>query len=80
MFVRAGQEQDIESAHPLPARQGIRCHRRVGVPEMRARIHVVDRRGEVIRRFRILLVFLDGHAVGVQVLARTAGERVTFIL
>ena len=80
MFVGAGQEAHIEAAHPLPPRQRVRRHRGVRVPQMRARIHVVDRRGEEKRRFAILLFFLDWHAVGVLLLARPAGERVIFYL
>ena len=65
MLVCTGQKQHIEAAHALPARDGVRCHRCVRVAKMRPGIHVVDRRGEVIRRVRILLFFLDWHEIGV---------------
>ena len=66
MLVGTGQKQHVEAAHALPSRHRIRRHRRVRVAQMRPGIHVVDRRGEVKRRFRILLFFLDWHEIGVQ--------------
>ena len=47
VFVGAGEEVSIEAQHALPARNGVTRNRGIGVPDVRARIHVVDGRRDV---------------------------------
>ena len=48
MLVCTGQEPGIDAQRPLAPRNGVADDGRVGVPQVRPRIHVVDGRGEVI--------------------------------
>ena len=51
VLICPGQKQHIESAHLFVARDSIRCDSRVRVPEVRARVYVVNWSGDVILRF-----------------------------
>ena len=48
VLVGAGQEVDVAAVEPHEAGQHVAGERRVGVPDMRHVVHVVDRRGDVI--------------------------------
>ena len=47
VFVGAGEEPGIDAERPLAPRDGVAHDGRVGVAQVRPRIHVVDGRGEV---------------------------------
>ena len=49
MLVDPGEEERVTAALPLMAREDVRGHRRVGVPDVRGGVDVVDRRGDVVR-------------------------------
>src|ERR1700678_3804681 len=48
VLVRAGQKPGINAQRPLPSRNGVAHNGGVGVPQVRPRVHIVDRRGQVI--------------------------------
>ena len=48
MLVRAGQKPCLDAQCPLPPRNGVAHDRRVSVAQVRPRIHVINRRGQVI--------------------------------
>ena len=48
VFVGAGQEFYIIPIEPLKTRQHITRKRRVGMPDMRGIIHIIDRRRNII--------------------------------
>ena len=52
MLVDPGEEERLTTALPLVAREDVRGHGRVRVPDVRGRVHVVDRRREVVRLHR----------------------------
>ncbi len=47
VLVRAGEELDIIAEQPVPPGHGVADDRRVGVPDVRLVVHVVDRRRRV---------------------------------
>ena len=47
VFVRTREERHVVALHALETRHGIRHQRGVGGPHVRARVGVIDRRGEV---------------------------------
>ena len=47
VLVGPGQEPCVDAQRPLAPRDGVAHDGRVGVPQVRPRIHVVDRRGEI---------------------------------
>ena len=47
VLVGAGEEERVATQRPLTARNGVADHGRVGVPDVRASIHVVDRSRDV---------------------------------
>ena len=49
VLVHAGEEERLTSALPLMASEHVRGHGRVGVADVRRRVDVVDRRGDVVR-------------------------------
>ena len=49
MLVDAGEEERVTAALPLMACEHVRRHGRVGVPDVRRGVDVVDRRGDVVR-------------------------------
>src|SRR3546814_17928739 len=48
MLVSAGQEHHVTAVEPLEARQHVAGQRRVGMPDMRLVVDVIDRRRDVI--------------------------------
>ncbi len=49
VLVDAGEEKGVAPALPLMAREDVRGDGRVRVPDVRGRVHVVDRRRQVVR-------------------------------
>src|SRR3546814_1717583 len=50
MLVSAGQEHHVTAVEPLEARQHVAGQRRVGMPDMRLVVDVIDRRRDEIGR------------------------------
>ncbi|MNX83213.1 hypothetical protein D3C86_1149710 [compost metagenome] len=64
VLVETGQEEDLLAAQPVVAREGIGGDLLVGMPDVRRRVAVVDRRGDV--------VLLRGHAKNLLTSAKAA--------
>src|SRR5215467_8307198 len=55
MLVRPGQKKRVVAEHALAARDGVAHNAGIGVPNVRSRVHVVDRRRYIKLRFLVHL-------------------------